>query len=152
MIKFISIQPYGDNRMDILEKYLNLSKEYLPLNNLFPKSTKAKQDNRISTTNTNPSNELNSPVTHKKVSRSLLNSFSKMFRRTFMEPFSSTKRAPLKHAHSHSTHRKSDQSIMNENTYEHRRSLTLLDHHTNILTIILANFQPKRPQISDNMI
>ncbi|CAF2053223.1 unnamed protein product [Rotaria magnacalcarata] len=138
--------------MDILEKYLNLSKEYLPLNNLFPKSTKAKQDNRISTTNTNPSNELNSPVTHKKVSRSSLNSFSKMFRRTFMEPFSSTKRAPLKHAHSHSTHRKSDQSVMNENTYEHRRSLTLLDHHTNILTIILANFQPKRPQISDNMI
>ncbi|CAM4748568.1 unnamed protein product [Rotaria magnacalcarata] len=143
---------YGDNRMDILEKYLNLSKEYLPLNNIFPQSTKAKQDNRISTTSTNPSNELNSPITHKKVSRSSLNSFSKMFRRTFIEPFSSTKRASLKHAHSHSTHRKSDQSVMNENTYEHRRSLTLLDHHTNILTIILANFQPKRPQISDNMI
>ncbi|CAF4566906.1 unnamed protein product [Rotaria sp. Silwood2] len=62
---------YGENRMDILEKYLNLSKEYIPLNNLFSQTIKTKHDNRISTitTDINISNELNSTITNKKISR-----------------------------------------------------------------------------------
>ncbi|CAF0788791.1 unnamed protein product [Rotaria sordida] len=143
---------YGENRMNILEKYLNLSKEYFSLNNLFLQTIKTKHDNRISTTDINLSNELNSTITNKKFSRPSLNSFSKIFRRTFIEPFSSTKRLSHKNSHDSSIQDTSNLSIINKNMFENQRSSPLLNHHTNILTIILTNFQPKRPQTSDNMI
>ncbi|CAF3661763.1 unnamed protein product [Rotaria sordida] len=143
---------YGENRMNILEKYLNLSKEYFSLNNLFLQTIKTKYDNRISTTDINLSNELNSTITNKKFSRPSLNSFSKIFRRTFIEPFSSTKRLSHKNSHDSSIQDTSNLSIINKNMFENQRSSPLLNHHTNILTIILTNFQPKRPQTSDNMI
>ncbi|CAF3113503.1 unnamed protein product, partial [Rotaria sp. Silwood2] len=59
-----------------------------------------------------------------------------------------TKRVSHKNSHYNSIQNTSNLSIINEN----QRSSPLLNHHTNILTIILTNFQPKRPQISDNMI
>jgi hypothetical protein len=132
--------------MDVLEKYLNLSKEYISLNNLIPivhndQILIKDNSNPISTINIDSSNDIN----NKKSSRSSLNSFSKMIRRTFLEPFSSTKRTFLKHQqHRH--------SMINEIPPQRRKSSPLLNRHTNILTIILTNFQPKRPKTSDNMI
>jgi len=145
----------GERRMDILEKYLNLSKEYISLNNLIPALTTTTVDNdqisikddlnSVSTTNIDSSNDINSTINNKKSSRSSLNSFSKMIRRTFFEPFSSTKRTSHKH-------QQRPHSIINEIPSPRRKSSPLLDRHTNILTIILTNFQPKRPKTSDNMI
>jgi len=144
----------GERRMDILEKYLNLSKEFISLNNLIPSLTTTvdndqisiKDDlNSVSTTNIDSSNDINSTINNKKSSRSSLNSFSKMIRRTFFEPFSSTKRTSHKH-------QQRPHSIINEIPLQRRKSSPLLDRHTNILTIILTNFQPKRPKTSDNMI
>ncbi|CAF1040130.1 unnamed protein product [Rotaria sp. Silwood1] len=140
---------YKENRMDILEKYLNLSKEYISLNNLFSYIIKPKHDNHILTTDINLSNQFNSTIiNHKKFSRPSLNSFSKIFRRTFIEPFSSTKRISHKNSPYNSIQNTTNLSIINQN----QKLSSLLNHHTNILTIILTNFQPKRPQTSDNMI
>jgi hypothetical protein len=145
--------------MNILDKYLNLSKEVSSLNNLIPQMI-APDDmistsdslNNTSSTNMDLSNELNSPITpiivNKKTSRPSFNSFSKIMRRTFIEPFSSTKRISLKHHHNDT----SDSSVINENLSERRRSSPLLNRRTNMLTIIVTNFQPKRPKTSDNMI
>jgi hypothetical protein len=84
-------------------------------------------------------------MVNKKLSRSSLNSFSKMIRRTFLEPFSSSKRIAFKHQQHH------PHSTINEHL-SRRKSTPLLNRHTNIFTIILTNFQPKRPKTSDNMI
>ncbi len=146
----------NENRMTILEKYLNLSKEYSSLNNFIPSSTiTTVHDDQISskdclnltsTTNKDLLNEINSAIIHKKSSRSSLNSFSKIIRRTFIEPFSSTKRTSHKHYNQQHHH-----SITNENLLQPQKSSPLFNRHKNILTIILTNFQPKRPKISDNM-
>jgi hypothetical protein len=133
---------YGQKRMNILEKYLNLSKEYSPLNNLtFHDDQTSTQDHL---NNSDFSNESNSTINNKKLSRSSFNSLSKIIRRTFIEPFSSTKRTSLKH----NQHLNPDATIINGNI----SSSPLLNQDTNILTIILTNFQPKRPKTSDNMI
>ncbi|CAF1381319.1 unnamed protein product [Adineta steineri] len=149
---------YEESRMNILEKYLNLSKEYSLLNNLNPQVSTTIDDEQISKgDHIDSSNELNSttpPTTtttstrNKKLSRSSFNSFSKIIRRTFIHPFSLTKRTSLKNP----PNRILDSSIINENLPERRKSSPLLNRHTNILTIIVTNFQPKQPNTSDNMI
>jgi hypothetical protein len=152
--------------METLEKYLNLSKESCPLNNLISPSI---HDDLISTTdsNNNPSstinldqsssitepNSISTPVINKKLSRTSFNSFSKIIRRTFIEPFSSVKRSSLKHQQKQNFHPHTpDTSIINENEHIRRVSSPLLNRRTNLLTIILTNFQPKRPKTCDNMI
>ena len=157
---------YGSSRMEILEKYLSLSREVLPLTQLIPSATIATEDT-IPTVDSpaSPSAEIEPangshpviiPVPNKKPSRPSLNSFSKIIRRTFMQPFSSSKRHSLKHQSRELSRQSStltaDASVANENTYERRKSSPLLNHRTNILTIIVTNFQPKRPKTSDNMI
>ena len=154
---------YRDNRMNILGKYLNLSKEYSSLNNFISQVTSVPDDqtstidflNSTSITYIDPSSEMNSTMISKKSSRPSLNSFSKIIRRTFMQPFSSTKRISFKHQHLHHHHPIPDipnLSISNENRIEHRKSVPILNLHIHTLTIILTDFQPKRPPTSDDMI
>jgi hypothetical protein len=157
--------------METLENYLNLSKEICPLNTLIPPSTTNNNNNNntqddvtsitdnnnpTSSTNldtsisTNETNSISTPVANKKLSRPSFNSFSKIIRRTFIEPFSSVKRTSLKQQRQHQNIDTSDAS--NENEYIRRVSSPLLNRRTNILTIIVTNFQPKRPKTCDNMI
>jgi hypothetical protein len=153
--KIHSYPNYEESRMDVLEKYLNLSKEYSLLNNLNPQLTTPIHDEQLSTTdnsnnNIDSSNEINptTTTTNKKSSRSSFNSFSKIIRRTFIHPFSSAKRMSLKNQQQSI----SDSTVISENLPERRKSSPLLNRHTNILTIIVTNFQPKQPKTSDNMI
>ncbi|UJR21039.1 hypothetical protein I4U23_024139 [Adineta vaga] len=161
---------FGESRMETLEKYLSLSKEVCPLNTLIPSpnGTATITDEFSSTTDTNhPSattlttdvsistNETNSvttPVIVKKASRPSFNSFSKIIRRTFIEPFSSGKRSSLKQQRQQTNTDVSDTSIITDNDNIRRTSSPLLNRRTNHLTIIVTNFQPKRPKTSDNMI
>ena len=153
--------------METLETYLNLSKEICALNTLTSPSTPTNNihdDINSSIDNPTPSmnietsittNETSSatiPVNNKKLSRPTLNSFSKIIRRTFIEPFSSAKRASLKHQRQQSQLDTANTSIINENEPVRRASSPLLNRRTNLLTIIVTNFQPKRPKTSDNMI
>ncbi|UJR28474.1 hypothetical protein I4U23_009712 [Adineta vaga] len=148
---------YEESRMDVLEKYLNLSKEYSPMNNFNSSSSSTttmlsthEDQTLVGGENLDSSNEINSTsaIPNKKLSRSSFNSFSKIIRRTFIHPFSSAKRASLKNQHSQT----STSSIINENLNERRKPSPLFNRHTQILTIIVTNFQPKQPKSSDNMI
>jgi hypothetical protein len=132
------------NQMNTLEKYLNLSKEYSPLNDILPLSTSTTEHDDQTLRTDSPNNDSSN---HKKSSRSSLNTFSKAIRRKIFEPFSSTKRIFPKHRHQHL-------SVINENSsqQEQKQCSPLFNRHTNMLTIILTNFQPKRPKISDHMI
>ncbi|CAF1351895.1 unnamed protein product [Adineta ricciae] len=159
---------YGGSRMETLEKYLNLSKEMCllsalvspsnePTNTTDELSSTTIENNQSSSIISNPdvsisTNETNSttvPVINKKTSRPSFNSFSKIIRRTFIDPFSSVKRASLKQ---HRQHTNTDTSAIAENDHIRRASSPLLDRRTNYLTIVVTNFQPKRPKTSDNMI
>ncbi|CAF2973936.1 unnamed protein product [Rotaria sp. Silwood2] len=159
---------YGESRMETLEKYLSLSKELCPLNILILPSTPNNNlhDDITLTIDNNPSSTINIDIStstnetsstiptiiNKKSSRPSFNSFSKIIRRTFIEPFSSVKRASLKQQRQHTNSEISDTVINNENEHIRRASSPLLDRRTNILTIIVTNFQPKRPKTCDNMI
>lgn len=145
---------YGDNRKDILEKYLNLSREYISSNDLFLQTKEIKYNDRIPTTDITVSNGFNKTKANKKRSRSSLNLFSKLFRRKFIEAFSSNKRLSNKHSNRHnpSINDSNNLPIINEHTSDHRRSSQLFDCESNTLTVILTNFQPKRPKTSDNMV
>ncbi|CAF1405111.1 unnamed protein product, partial [Didymodactylos carnosus] len=184
------IQQYdlqGERRMKLLEKYLSLCKEYTPLTTLFPSTSTPnsavsssisstqhqinEESNNIdpSTTNVSEMNEsLNSttstaPTVNKKPSKPL-NSFGKILRRTFIDPFSQSKRAAaaaaLRGDH-HQTLGDSTQSqnaltFENENNHDddylNQLSSPLLNPRTNILTIIMVNFKPKQPRACDSMI
>lgn len=126
--KIRSYSNIQQNRMHILGQYLNLSKEYSPLNHF------------RSIEHENSSNK--DVSIEKKSSRSSLNSLSKTIRRKLLHPFSSTKRFSLKSHHA---------SLVDGNVVQQQTS-SLYDSPSNILTIILVNFQPKRPEISDHMI
>ncbi len=159
---------FGESRVETLENYLSLSKEYCPLNTLIPPLTTTTNnnnddntstaDNNSTTTNvdlsisTNETNSITTPTINKKLSRSSFNSFSKIIRRTFIEPFSSVKRTSLKQQRQNPNLDTSDTSMINENEHIRRTSSPLLNRRTNILTIIVTNFQPKRPKTCDNMI
>lgn len=132
---------YGDNQMDILGKYLNIAKKYTSLAHIFPSSTTTIQDDQSSSTSTDK--DLSSEI-NKIFSRSTLNSLSKHFRRKLIEPFSATKRTSSKQQQQHLT-------IPDEIPIQYQKSSPLLDRHGNVLTIILANFQPKRSKTSDDM-
>lgn len=124
------------------------------------------QDDAPSVTDTNPpssstinndvssieTSSISTPIINKKLSRPSFNSFSKIIRRTFIEPFSSNKRASLKQHKQNLNNDTSDTSTMNETEHIRRASSPLLNRRTNMLTIIVTNFQPKRPKTSDNMI
>ncbi|CAF1030859.1 unnamed protein product [Adineta steineri] len=165
---------YGESRMETLEKYLNLSKENCSFNSLIPSTSTTNNNNNnnntlndesTSTTDNNPSSTINldlsttgndtnsitTPVINKKSTRPSLNSFSKIIRRTFIEPFSSNKRGSFKLKGHHPNPDASDTSIIPENEHLRRASSPLLNRRTNNLTIIVTNFQPKRPKASDNM-
>jgi hypothetical protein len=157
---------YGESRMETLETYLNLSKEFCLLPTLLSPSTTNSNihDDAPSSTDTNPMSTVNldissstnetisttTPVINKKLSRPSFNSFSKIIRRTFIDPFSSAKRASLKQQRQQQQTDVSDTS--NETEHVRRASSPLLNRRTNMLTIIVTNFQPKRPKTSDNMI
>lgn len=115
-------------RMEYLEKYLHISKHYSSINELVLPSNQ-------STVVKDKSNEIPSVLSQKK-SRSSINSFSKILRRTLINPLSTSKRFSLKH----------HQSV------PHRKTSPQLTHSTNLLTVILVEFQPKRPETSDFMI
>ena len=168
----------GESRLGILERYLSLSKESSPFSPFVPSSTT--HDEGVSATesvnppsiNVDPLTEITpiitaaltttattTPVTHKKLSRPSFNSFSKIIRRTFIHPFSSSKRLSFKHQqaqqaqqHTQSPIDTVDSSNLIEATTERRKSSPLLNRRTNTLTIIVTNFQPKRPTTTDNMI
>lgn len=134
--QILSYSNIQQNRMKILGQYLELSREYSPL----PQHISTKYDQRRSTIGYS-----NSPtdvaLIERKPSRSSLNILSKTLRRKLLHPFSSTKRFSLKHQHTQ------------ENAVQQERiDLPLWNRSNNILTIILVNFQPKRPEISDRMI
>jgi hypothetical protein len=160
---------YGESRVETIENYLNLSKESCLLTTLTSPSTtnsNIHDDVPSSTDNNNPISTINqdlssstnetisttTPVINKKLSRPSFNSFSKIIRRTFIEPFSSGKRASLKQQRQQQHADVSDASTINENEHVRRASSPLLNRRTNMLTIIVTNFQPKRPKTSDNMI
>ena len=159
---------YGESRMETLENYLSLSKESCAFNTLTQPSTTNtnihEDATSSSTIDNNPTptanldlststNETTTPVINKKVSRPSFNSFSKIIRRTFIEPFSSAKRSSLKQQQRQNAHTDTtDPSLINENEHVRRASSPLLNRRTNLLTIIVTNFQPKRPKTSDNMI
>ncbi|CAM4872963.1 unnamed protein product [Rotaria socialis] len=162
---------FGESRMETIERYLNLSKETCPLNTLLSPSTTNNNNNNISddigsSTDANSSSIINidlstsntetnstiPTIINKKPARSSFNSFSKIIRRTFNEPFSSVRRASLKQNQQHPSSDTSDGGMNNENEHIHRASSPLLNRQTNILTIIVTNFQPKRPKTCDNMI
>lgn len=164
---------FSGSRMDTLENYLNLSKEHCPLNSLIPSSSSPTPSSTTANINNNNINsvtdeiqstndthstldqsttESTQPVLNKKTTRPL-NSFSKIIRRTFLEPFSSAKRASLKHTRANQQSNQTDTSTVNENDQQTRRtSSPLINRRTNLLTIIVTNFQPKRPKTCDNMI
>lgn len=173
----------GESRLGILERYLSLSKESSPFTTLVPSSTIHEDGtstmdsattasiNADSLTETNSTatiatatataTAITAPVTHKKLSRPSFNSFSKIIRRTFMQPFSSSKRLSFKHHHQQAQQAQQnppstvdipDSSNLHENNAERRKSSPLLNRRTNTLTIIVTNFQPKRPKTTDNMI
>ncbi len=160
--------------MEILESYLSLSTEICSVNTLTSSSsstttptnnnnniqddvTSTTDNNPTSTTNldistsTNETNSITTPVINKKLSRPSFNSFSKIIRRTFIEPFSSVKRTSLKQQRQQHNPNL-DTTIINENEHIRHGSSPLLNRRTNMLTIIMTNFQPKRPKTSDNMI
>ena len=160
---------HGESRIDVLEAYLNLSKESCPFNQLNPQAaSNPLQDDLPSTgesTATSPINadisvstvEANStttPTIPKKPTRTSFVSFSRIIRRTFIEPFSSVKRSSMKQqrAQQSTNADASESSMMYENESKRRASSPLLNARTNVLTIIVTNFQPKRPKASDNMI
>ena len=145
----------GESRMETLEKYLNLSKESCPLNTLISPSTHDDLTAITDTNNSNPSPTINldqssstteptsisTPVINKKLSRPSFNSFSKIIRRTFIEPFSSTKRSSLKHQQKQNSNLDtSDSAIINEIEHMRRVSSPLLNRRTNLLTIIVYKF------------
>jgi len=163
--------------MEILESYLNLSTEICSLNTLTSSSstttttptnnnnnniqddvTSTTDNNPTSTTNldistsTNETNSITTPVINKKLSRPSFNSFSKIIRRTFIQPFSSVKRTSLKQQRQQQHNPNLDTAIINENEHIRHGLSPLLNRRTNMLTIIMTNFQPKRPKTSDNMI
>ena len=157
--------------MDILEKYLNLSKESFPFNNLFSSpitnNNYVYDDITLSTNDNNSSltfntdvptltNEINStmsPIINKKLFRPSFISLSKIIRRAFIQPFSSVKRTSLKQQRQHNNSEISNTPVLNnEKKHIRRMSSPLLNHRTNILTVIVTNFQPKRPKTCDNMI
>ena len=169
----------GESRLGILERYLSLSKESSPFSTFVPSSTTHEEAtsttdsattaaiNADSLTETNSTTTIaaatatTTPVTHKKLSRPSFNSFSKIIRRTFMQPFSSSKRLSFKHHHQQAQQAQqnppsavdaADSSNLHENNSERRKSSPLLNRRTNTLTIIVTNFQPKRPKTTDNMI
>ena len=97
----------GEHRLGILEKYLNLSKESIPFQSF--NSPNAHHDDApppppVENSPTpsaylEPVSESNAtipPTPSKKGSRPSFNSFSKIIRRTFIQPFSSAKRLSLK--------------------------------------------------------
>ncbi|CAF1000789.1 unnamed protein product [Adineta ricciae] len=146
---------YEESRMDVLEKYLYLSKEYSSMSNPTSQASTttimSTHENLPATEeNVDSSNEVTPTPTipNKKLSRSSFNSFSKIIRRTFIHPFSSAKRASVKNHQSQT----STSSIISENINERRKSSPLFNRHTQILTIIVTNFQPKQPKACDNMI
>lgn len=161
-----------ETRLKTLEKYLNLSKESFNVNlrstaNLSHDESIVSNEITSSPTNNQESNvEINTSsaisIVPKKSSRSSLNSFSKIIRRTLIHPFSSAKRFSLKHHHSVQVQSQTVAQVSNiehsesnlnlENSLMRRKSSPLLNHSTDTLTIIVANFQPKRPKTSDNMI
>ena len=137
--QILSYPNIKQTRMEILGQYLDLSKEYSPL----PHDLSTKYENRRSTIgySTSPNNVAS---IERKSSRSSLNTLSKTLRRKLLHPFSSNKRFSLKH---HQT------SLIKENNVQQQRlDSPLLNPSNNILTIILVNFQPKRPEISDRII
>ncbi|CAF0867015.1 unnamed protein product [Didymodactylos carnosus] len=120
----------------------------------------------MSTTNVSEMNEsLNSatsaiPNINKKIPKPL-NNFGKIIRRAFIEPFSQSKRAAA------ATALRNEQQMLgdavrsqnastfeneNDDEYLNQSSLSLLNPRTNILTVIMVNFQPKRPRACDSMI
>ncbi|CAF3675428.1 unnamed protein product [Rotaria sordida] len=163
---------YGESRMETLEKYLSLSKELCPLNILISSSSTTTNNNNIHdditsisdsnlsstinmdlSTSTNETNSTIPPIINKKSSRPSFNSFSKIIRRTFIEPFSLVKRSSLKQQRQQHINSEIPDTLMsNENEHIRRISSPLLNRRTNILTIIVTNFQPKRPKTCDNMI
>lgn len=137
--QILSYSNIKHTRMQILGQYLELSKEYSPL----PHCLSTKDENRRSTIGYSNS-PTNAALIERKSSRSSLNTLSKSLRRKLLHPFSSTKRFSLKH---HQT------ALIKENVVRQQRlDSPLLDPSNNILTVILVNFQPKRPKISDRMI
>lgn len=116
-------------RMEILEKYLHIAKQYSSINELVLSNIPKDKPNEIAPTTT-------PPVVNQKKARSSINSFSKILRRTLINPLATTKRFSLKH----------HQSV------PHRKTSPQLSHSTNLLAVILVEFQPKRPQTSDFMI
>lgn len=159
---------FGGSRIEILEAYLNLSKEMCHLDLLHStgtssvppvddESTSNVDRSRTpstqidSTSSIQKSNSASTPVMEKKSSRTSSNFFSKMLRRKLFEPFSFSKRASLKQRQQTNSDA-SDSSMANESESKRRLSSPLLNTRTNILTIIVTNFQPKRPKTSDNMI
>ena len=160
---------HGDSRIDVLEAYLSLSKESCPFQQLNPQAaSNPLQDDPPSageSTATSPTNadvsvstveadSTTSTTIPKKPPRTTFVSFSRIMRQTFIEPFSSVKRKSMKlqRAQQSSNADASESSMMHENDSRRRASSPLLNARTNVLTIIVTNFQPKRPKTSDNMI
>ena len=125
------------NRMDILHQYLDLSNEYSPYNHF----RSMEHEYSRSIIDHSDSGNMDASI-EKKSSRSSLNSLSKTIRRKLLHPFSSTKRFSLKNQHA---------PVINGNIFQ-RQDSSLSQSSSGILTIILVNFQPKRPKISDHMI
>lgn len=126
-------------RMEILEKYLDISKEYSSINDLvLPSATNRTPPSTITDTNSNleSSSEISAVTSTKKPSRSSIHAFSKIIRRTLLNPLATGKRFSLKH-HSSS---------------QPRQTSPQLSSPTKFLTVTLVQFQPKRPQTSDYMI
>ena len=155
---------FGPSRMEVLGSYLNLSEELCPLTQLYSPTgsisqpseesgTFVSEPSRSSTIPTDASTisheTPNSPLTQKKSSRQTLNTFSKMIRRTFIEPFSTGKRGSFKLRRQQEN---SDVTLTDQSELRRRISSPLLNPRTNVLKIIMADFQPKRPKTSDNMI
>nr|ACI90379.1 zinc finger protein Cezanne-like protein [Philodina roseola] len=158
---------FGSSRMDVLENYLNLSEELSPLTQLNSPTGSISQPSEESATFTNePSrsstiptdastishettNSISTPIIQKKSSRQTLNAFSKIIRRTFIEPFSTGKRASFKLRRQQDS---SDVTLTDQSELKRRISSPLLNPRTNVLKIIMTDFQPKRPKTSDNMI
>lgn len=158
---------FGRSRMEILNSYLNLSEELCSLTQLNSPTGSMSQPSEENSTVQNESSRssiiqadastishetttsMGTPIIQKKTTRPTLNAFSKIIRRTFIEPFSTGKRASFK------LRRQQDQSdvtLMNSTELKRRISSPLLNLRTNLLKIIMTDFQPKRPKTSDNMI
>lgn len=147
------------SRSEILESYLNLCEEKISIDQFRPaeqtESVEIEQNPSVELSNA--TNETNSTINgtsvqQKKVSRSSLNSFSRILRRTFLEPFSSSKRSSFRQQSKNSNDDLVEEPTFDENEKKRRRSSPLLDCRTKMLTVVLTNFQPKRPKTSDNMI